>query len=255
MKRKLTMNERLGAAKVARAAGLNARRVLVVPRNPVGLYPTRRSGATELKSVDTPNQTQAINSLGFYTVCNIPEEGSSFYNRIGRRIRMKSLHLRGQINPSNTNANAVPQGQARIMVVYDRQSNGALPALSDLILAYSASGATTSAVLDGINMNNRDRFLVLMDNQVTLPAIGVNGATPANITMYPDPNANAGGNQGTIMVNRFIKLKGLETHFKASTGAIGDIATGALLVFTLSSDPNASQAYNFNWTSRLKFYD
>lgn len=229
---------------------------------PAALVANRAGGhrATEIKSVDVATATSNYGSLGIFTALNIPVEGAAFYNRIGRRIQMKSLHFNGFIIPTLSNANAVTTTYARTMIVYDRQANGAAPALADLILAYTSAGATSSQTLDGLNMNNRDRFQILMDEKVCLPPLGINGATAASTAFTSvDINQNAQHAGGRININRFLKLRGLETHYKASAGTIGDIATGALLLFTLSTDAGngggANTAYEVQYTARLKFYD
>lgn len=223
-------------------------------------------GATEVKAVDqrtggtvtaffsTGGSVSSPCGTGNGDTSGYPEEGSGFYNRIGRRIRMKSLHIRGYISPGGGNAAAVSQQMGRIMVLYDRQTNGAAPSIADILTNYDADGTarTTPAALCGLNLNNRDRFVVLRDHQVILPAIGINGATPANTA--PGDVRNQDGN----LVNMFIPLKGLEMHFKASsaTGPITDIATGSLLIVTVSNqDANASPAWSFTWSGRLRFVD
>jgi len=173
---------------------------------------------------------------------------------------MKSLHFRGAIIPSAGNAAAVTTPvTCRIIIAYDRQCNGAAPATADLITAYTNNGATSNLTYDGINMNNRDRFIILMDDQIVLPQIGINGATPAStvLTFTSYNSTECQGPQGQLNINRFIKLKGLETHFKASStpGVIGDIATGSLLLFTISNDAGATPAYDLQSTFRLKFLD
>lgn len=221
---------------------------------PANLYPGSRTGATELKSTDQALTVSPIMTAGTISLVVAPPlEGASFYQRIGRRIRMKSLEIRGEITPNNTNAAAVPQQFARIMVLYDRQTNGALPALADILTGFNAAGATTSTVWDGLNMNNRDRFTVLRDRKLILNGLGINGATPANITgLSPDPNVD----NTSYVFREFIKLKGLETHFKASAGGVGDIATGSIVLLTVSSaDANAAPAWQLAYGARLKFYD
>lgn len=237
---------------IARQAGfLPPRSVYTAPAN---LYAPRGTGATELKCVDTQGSvTSPFNTIGLVTlVLNPPVEGASFYNRIGRRIRMKSLHINGWIQPSGGNAAAVPPQYARILVLYDRQANGALPAGSDILQAYNAAGGTSNTFIDGLNMNNRDRFTILRDRKVVLPALGVMGATATSQTnLDPDPNLKK-----SLNYQEFIKLKGLETHFKASAGGVGDISTGALLMMTITyQDANATAAWQLQYGARLKFYD
>lgn len=215
--------------------------------------------AAELKSVDTTAQVYAFNSAGAVAAAplNVPVSGAAFYQRIGNKISMKSLQLRGEILPSGANAAAVSEQTARIIVYYDRQANGAAPTVADVLTSTMSNGSTASTAIDFININNRDRFAILMDQQVLLAALGINGASAASsATVAIDINNNANGTQGQFNINRFIKLKGLETVFKASAGNIGDISAGAIGVLTISTgDVNATSAWQLIMSSRLRYYD
>lgn len=233
-----------------------------VRRGPPALRAATISGAGEVKCVDVNSGTLGI--LGStvppqFASLNNTTEGSSFFNRIGRKISMKSLHLRGIITANSGSLVAQGPLTARIMVIYDRQPNGNVPAFADLIQSQNLGGTTSNTVFDGINMNNRERFAVLADMQVILPPVGIGGITPASTVLNGvDPNGNAGdSNQGQFNINRFIKLKGIDTLYKASTGLIGDIATGSLLLLAFSNDTNAgaTPAWNLTLSSRLKFID
>lgn len=235
-----------------RAIGADVRRGMI----PAVLRSRQSGNGPEVKSVDlsgTPSFTQA----GTVTLLTVPVEGASFYNRIGRRIRMKSIQIKGAITPGLGNAAADTATLGRVMVLYDRQPNGALPSVADIITDYTSAGATSTTTRSGLNMNNRDRFVVLMDQFVVLPAVGISGVAPAATIYYADPNNNAGGaEQGQLLINRFIKLKGLESHFKASAGAIGDISTGSLIMLTIASDSaNAGGSYTLAFEDRVKFLD
>jgi len=261
MKRKATSKATGQSRKKRQATGASAVRKTVFPMER-GLIPSKsRSGATELKSMDIPWGSLNFNATGQYFMLNGVQEGAGFYNRIGRRIRMKSLHFRATIKPSGTNVAAFATTATRIMIVYDRQANGAIPAPADLIQSYQDNGTSSSLVWDGINMNNRDRFVVLMDNYLTLPPVGAMGASPASsVLSFQSANeSKAGHTQGQTLMNRFIKLKGLETHYKASSNpaAIGDIATGSLLLFVRNEDAAVPPAATWNifLASRLKFFD
>lgn len=228
------------------------------PAVPAAMYSAPR--ATELKAVDTVATTYSFNTAGAVAAAplNVPVSGAAFYQRIGNKIAMKSLQLRGLIIPSNGNAAAVTEQICRVIIYYDRQANGAAPAVSDILLSTTSAGATSSQSYDFVNMNNRDRFLILMDEQVLTPAVGINGATAAStVTQAIDLNGNAGGaEQGQFNINRYIKLKGLEAQYKASAGNIGDIAAGAIGVLTIGiSDANATSAWVLNMSSRLRYTD
>ena len=86
-----------------------------------------RRSTPELKCVDTTNGNGSgvvlsLNTTPLVTPLNLVQSGAGFYNRIGRRIEMKSLHLTGLIHSTGKQAD---QDYCRLLVVYDRQTNGA----------------------------------------------------------------------------------------------------------------------------------
>jgi len=223
---------------------------------PAALNSGTRSGGTELKSVDQPGGQVSIFTAGFIgPVVQPPVEGSSFYHRIGRRTRGVSLEIKGIVSPTlDVNATAPVNAQlARIIILYDRQANGANPAIADVLNAYNNAGATSGGTpYDSLNMNNRDRFIILRDRFMYLPPLATLGGTPAKIQgVTVDPYANK-----SLIYHEFIKLKGLQTHYKASTGGIGDIATGSFLILTISNgDNNTVGQWALNYGARFKFFD
>jgi len=207
----------------------------------------------ETKSVDFPiaantPQTDIISTTATFLCVNTVQEGAGFYNRIGRRITMQSLHVTGMVF---TNQGVTPGSvdeYLRIMVVYDRQPNGATPAIADLLLDYDNAGATSTKSFSHININNADRWQVLRDIRLQIP----NDAGNLESGEAPIIDYSNRGN-----VNEFIRLNGLETHYKATTnpGAIGDISSGALWVITFGNVAAATAAYQFKWTARLRYSD
>jgi len=239
--------------------GRSQYRRAVVPRARVlARYPAALSGgrgATEMKSTDTEG-TQSINIFqagNAFQVMKMPVNGAAFYNRIGTRTRAKSLHIVGAIRPSFLNSAAVKNDFIRIIILYDRQANGSAPSVADVLTDYPATGvAESGSVFNGLNMNNRDRFLVLRDRKFSTAYIPINGGGTAAF-LITDPNM-----PNTFTFNEFIKLKGLETHYKlSSTGAIGEVAIGSFIMLTqgLESAGGATSAWEFNWRARFKFFD
>lgn len=244
--------------------GSQQKRARSAPKSAFGRYTRKvsipavlrsRGLGVEVKSMDTPTQTAALSTTAVFKVVNNVQEGSSFYNRVGRKLSMKSLQIQGFLALSGTNAAATGVDFVRMIVFYDRQANGAAPTLADVLTSYDNAGATTSTALDYINMNNRDRFSILADERITLPPVGINGATAASaVVAGVDPLA--GDTQ--IQFKRFIKLRGLETQYKATSnpGVIGDISTGSLMVlFVANATAVANAAFNAYWTSRLRYSD
>ncbi len=245
--------------------GFVERRTRVAQRVPRPLARAPPPAATyargsETKAVDTPPTVADFLTVGAVGAVplNVPISGAAFYQRVGNKIAMKSLQIRGFIYPGGANAAAVNEQIARIIIFYDRQTNGAAPAVADVLLGTKQDGTTETSATSPINMNNRDRFYILADMQVALPAVGINGATAASTaTIGIDINGNAGdANQGQFNMNRFIKLKGLEAQYKGNNGNAGDVAAGGIFVLCISSgDGNASSAWKFAYNARLRYND
>lgn len=184
----------------------------------------------------------------------VPRLGSAFFNRLSNRTRAVSLQLTGNIGLTRTNAAGVQEDFMRIVVYYDRQANGANPSQSDLLLDTDPTGAaTTTTVRSGVNINNRDRFMILRDRKVLLPNIGVGGVSPADTTFVTDLNVSSGKGMN---YQEFIKLKGLESLYNSTNGGtIGDISAGSFGILIFNSDASGSPAWNFTLTARFKFLD
>lgn len=211
----------------------------------------------ETKVVDITPTTVLIENAMTLSYFNLIQEGVGNWNRIGRKINMKSLYITGLIAPTNANTAALAEDYNRIIVFYDRQANGANITFANLIQSRDQIGTGVSnTALDHINMDNRERFIVLMDRRIVTPPIGANGvtATNNNITM----ETNGEGSDGNMKIQRYIKLQGLETHYSNTTNpaVIGNISTGALGMVVISVNATGnSRAYNFVYTARLKFID
>lgn len=177
---------------------------------------------------------------------------------------MKSLQLH-MINydfGQNTSGVATNAGMyLRVMVVYDAQANGAFPSATDLLAVQEAGGTAAYNPTSFLNLNNRDRFLVLKDKHWYFPWHG-------NILGTAAQNMSSGLTKaGPLEFKCYIRLKGLETTYSSSAAlanilAASSITTGSLLLFTSSywliNDGSWSAANaDWDWTcnARLRFYD
>lgn len=207
------------------------------------------SGRPEIKLVDGLAATPGANNLvldstGTIQPVNLIASGSGFNNRIGRKIEMQSLHLHGVITQTGTST--VSTDYTRICVVYDRQTNGAIPSLTDIFTNYSQTSVTSSTVFSDLNPDERERFVILADYRLVLPATTAAGTTGASDGLQP-----------TFNINRFVKLNGASTIYKgdSSPSVIGDVATGALYVITMGSYAPGTQGYKAVLSWRLRYKD
>ena len=114
---------------------------------------------------------------------------------------MKSLHLTGLIHSTGKQAD---QDYCRLLVVYDRQTNGALPAASDILKDYDQSGSSSIGVFSGINPDNRERFVILADYRLAMP--GTSDIAPGISANHAvDPVAQLSTSTG-LSLSRTFKL-------------------------------------------------
>lgn len=204
-----------------------------------------------LKGVDNdialstlPNST--VTNTGSQVI-NLIAPGAGSFNRIGRKVTLKSLHLKGDFIHTNSNAaNAYEGVYARLLLIWDKIPNGTVPDLDEIIGKTDQTGSTGgSSIMDDIRYGAMDRFELLWDRIMDMP-------------MY------AGGDQGTNKIpttNRYtfdewIDLDDLTTNYsgQSSPCALTDIGQGALYLYGRASDANVVQVSTFS-TFRLRYLD
>jgi len=202
----------------------------------------------ETKAVDilpaSYNLTAAAASV---TTLNLVVAGSTFNQRIGRKICLKSLYIRGHYTYTATPSTAASDpAYVRTVVVYDKQTNGAAPTWANVFTSYDQALTTSSTALDHVNLDFRDRFVILADETHLIMPFGA-AQQPAAFT----PTASE------MMINRYIPLKNMETQYKAdsSPSVVGDIATGGLFLLQFSSATPANGTARFTGSLRLRFTD
>lgn len=192
-----------------------------------GFWGPQNRSAEEQKVIDTASANYALDTTGSVTLVSGVATGTDFTNRIGRKVVWKSIQLRGFWIPVDA---TVSNNLCRVCLVWDSQPNGALPAITDIF--QQALGNSM------LNLNNRDRFKMVMDKQFIAAEYAATGqAVP-----------------GTGHIKAFRKLNGLETIFDGTTAAIGDIQSGAMLLVTLGSQATAA-AHTLTAAVRMRFCD
>jgi len=206
-----------------------------------------KTGVPEMKFVDTSASTTITSSAGppIPTTLNLCVQGTGPYNRIGQRIQMMSLRITGYVWP---NATTTAYSAGRIIVVYDRQANAALPVWTDLIANVTQAGSVNTGVYGNLNLANRERFIILADERYNFsPSTATGSATSAVTATEKNP----------VMANfdRFIKLRGLEAHFNQTNGGTyADIQTGSITIF-LVGDATSGGNFTFTYWTRLRYQD
>lgn len=195
----------------------------------------------ELKSLDIPNTTYSLTTTRTVTPINIINTGTSFFNRIGRKIHVKSIHLRGYLAESG-NALAAPD-YLRIALVYDKQINGVTASWSDIWQETDLAGAQTTNTTSQVNLNNRDRFQILKEWKIHTPG---QNATPS---IFVDEDCCVTGS-----IEAYLKTN-LEVQYKADAGLVTDLATGGLYLTTAGTIASGTHPWDLDCTIRVRFVD
>lgn len=181
----------------------------------------------ETKFIDvTPSFTLSTSSNAFVAtpvLLNGCIQGTEATQRLGRKITMTSLYVKGalQFAPTGTLG-----GYVRIAVVHDKQSNGTAPGITDVFLSNDLNSPN--------NLTNSDRFTKVADFESGI--VSANGDCVAPIEFYR-------------------KLM-LETAYNTgNAGTVADIASGSLYMFICNNGNFTTTAPTIRLQSRVKFLD
>ena len=175
------------------------------------------------------------------TLINGLEQGADVRQHLGRRSCIKGLHIRGFIQNVNASVAGVEQ-MLRLLVVYDRQPNGATPPIGEILQNTNVVGYTNMSFM---NINNTKRFLVLGSKKwfqarnfgVNQPPFGILETTERMLEM-------------TIP---YRKIKNLVTEYTGgSTATVADITTGAIFLIAIGAQ---NDGFRFVWNARYRFCD
>lgn len=204
----------------------------------------------ELKAFDTQLFGMLFKSIaagGNFALLNAPIRGTDIFNRTGRKIYMKSVHIKGYLNSVATTS--LDAQFLRLMLVYDANPNTGTPLITDVLLP-SANGAATS-VMSHVNLDNRQRFRIVREWRWFM---GGNAGASVGQAIATGQTTIQDGHQ-CLCVDEYVKLDGLETVFNVgAAGTIADLNEGALFLVGIC-DSNATGAWNLQMDSRLRFFD
>ena len=176
--------------------------------------PTRpRDTGGELKFFEE-NFTDAVIAIGATVVgsLNLIAGGVLEDQRIGRKCTIRSIGIKFDVSMP-ASAGAMTTGDiVRIMLLLDRQANGALPANTDVLEAAS--------YLSFNQLANKSRFSTLFDRTYALNAVA----------WEPIAGATAGVN----IADSFYKKVEIPLEFNAGAGVIAEVRTNNLVWIAMS---------------------
>ncbi len=122
--------------------------------------------STEWKSKDFYRVGSTWTQSGEVTSIFSLAQGAGSDQRIGRKVKIRSVQLRFIVNNLSLRS-TLPSAPAdglwptRTMLVYDKQANAGLPSYSDIVADNLGAGDEPLAFK---NLNNKERFVILYDN-------------------------------------------------------------------------------------------
>lgn len=181
---------------------------------------------SEKKNIDVNQASPIVAGQTTATVAllNQINNGAGPTQRVGRECRQKSLFYRFVGNMAPTSAGASP---IRLLIVYDKQTNGALPATTQVVVADS--------IENPMQLFNKKRFIILVDEEI--PCLGTGGPQAFSIKGYRRLNmlAYEGNNVGG--------------------GTIADIQAGAIYSFVWQTGGIITASPPSQLYTRIRFDD
>lgn len=200
--------------------GVKKRRVtksLVNPPRPSFVRP-------EQKADDNTSITTAVGATVTWSAAQLLttiDQGPGDNQRVGRKARLTSFMIN---TTAQLAATSTLGGSVRYKIVYDKQSSGAAPAITDILVSDSFYSLN--------NIDNGQRFITLMDWTEDISA----------------------SNSFCVSNAKYRKLN-LPIAFISTGSAIADISSGAIYLFASSSGTIGVAQPTFSYYSRVRYTD
>lgn len=166
-----------------------------------------------------------------------PTQGDAKNNRDGRKATIKGLSIRGVVRTNGASFSQPDNADfvVKIMVVQDKQTNGAQMSPTDLM--------TDKQELSFRNLDHIERFQVLAQKVIE---IGMD-----SISSQDGTNFKAAGQSKYFEINKDLNIP---VYFDASTGAVTDITNSSIHVLAVTGqDVVGAPDCKLRYESRVKF--
>lgn len=195
-----------------------------------GYYGRFSKKGGEMKFLDTTAVVNPVVAAGAVsTNLNVVAQGVGESQRIGRKITIRQIQGRMLVQCAASNAATAANDTLRVLLVQDRQANGATFAVTDVL--------QTASFQAWRNLQNSNRFKVLLDKTITVNSYG--GVVAATF-------------ESGRSTNFFIKCNiPIEYDSTAATGAIATQRSNSLALVYLAEQSNVILTYNV----RIRYTD
>lgn len=203
-----------------------------------------RIGLQETKFVDQPTQTLAFVNTNPAIILNPVQQGVDYYQRLGNKIKPRSLHFKGFVTCILT----AIQGLCRIVIVLDKApSGGAIPASTLVLQERDQAGAATNGITSALNIDQRNRFKILRDIWLNTPSLTLTAGVVTNPSNLDQ--------EICLKFNEYIRLDRIpEVQYIGTANPIttANINTNAIYVYFISQ-AGVNNMWQATWSSRFKF--
>lgn len=212
---------------------------MTVPRRSRGYLRTsgnygRFGRGKELKFHDTAHG-HVPSLLGFIQdSVNEVKQGTGENERIGRKITLRHIAIRGEILLDPTGPGATSGNRLRYVVYLDKQANGAAAVPGDIF-----STSIGIAIDAQRNLSNTQRFSVLCDKTFDMNSLTIVSATDV-------PNR-------VLKTFGWSKSLNVAIEFSATTGDIAEIRSNNVGVLLI--DSGGTQNMFVSYTVRVRYSD
>lgn len=206
----------------------------------------------ELKGMDTLVEWTSVlsttNTNGNTEVLNLVQTGTGSWNRVGRKVCLKSIRVMGYVECNIKTIAATDElygNVFRMCIVWDKQPSGAaIPAFDDIFGYTTQTGSEATNIYSPPKYDSLDRFRVIKD-------------------WAYDFNPECTPTNGNVQIRRmdideYIALPNLESNYSGQSNpmTIADINTGALYLIgrCITNDAASSQCGAY-LNCRLRYVD
>lgn len=210
---------------------VKAKRSLFAPRNRApkvkgAIYQSRK----ELKYVDIAAAGYACDTTGSVTLLSGIATGDDNNTRDGRQVTIKSVQLRGNIQPQDDTSGP---NHARVMLVWDNAPNGTIATIANIL---TASAATSFPLV-----NNSQRFTILYDHSFIQGKVSTTATQTFASGQMTDP------------IKVYLKMNNV-AQYNGTGATIASVQNGALYLVTIG-DQAATAASDAYLATRVRFTD
>lgn len=203
-----------------------------------GFWRSPRDSGPELKfhdvDADLAGADYSAGTIVNTSSLNLIAQGVTEGTRVGRKCVIRSINWRGAVKLVANAAGTVTNGALlRILIVLDKQCNGAAPAVTDVL--------ETANYASFNNLANKSRFRTLMDRTYKVDCMAAAGDGTANDT--PD----------VYVPCSFFKKVNIPLEFSSTTGAIAEIRSNN--IFMLAIGNTTTTNVSMDSKVRLRFSD